>query len=164
MLGAEYPGADLQQAGVVVAGGGRVTGFPGPAGQRGPRDQSGGVFGAADPLLGDYWRYKFDTAGVTNFTNFYLAQDPMNTGWSGTSPTNAAANGGVAPANTTGLLTAWCISCHTRYNGYSTAGTTSTPITDDAGLSSPSGSSATPSQQTPTQQPSFQPHTRSGGS
>ena len=79
----------------------------------------------ADPLQGDYWRYKFDTAGVTNFTNFYLAQDQMNTGWSGTTPTNKAANGGVAPANTTGLLTAWCISCHTRYNGYSVAGSPS---------------------------------------
>ena len=54
----------------------------------------------------------------------------------------------------------------------STADTTSTPVTNDAGISSPSGSSATPftpsqqtpTQQTPTQQPTFQPHTRSGGS
>ena len=59
----------------------------------------------------------------------------------------------------------------------STADTTSTPVTNDAGLSSPSGSSASPftpsqqtptqqspTQQTPTQQPTFQPHTRSGGS
>jgi predicted CXXCH cytochrome family protein len=88
----------------------------------------------ADPLLGDYWRYKFDTAGVTNFTNFYLTLDPMNTGWNGTSATNAAANSGVAPANTTGLMTAWCITCHTRYNGWAQNGTSSlfaqTPIDD----------------------------------
>jgi predicted CXXCH cytochrome family protein len=79
----------------------------------------------ADPLAGDYWRYKFDTAGVTNFTNFYLTLDPMNTGWNGTSATNAAANGTVAPANTTGLMTAWCITCHTRYNGWAQNGTAS---------------------------------------
>ena len=51
----------------------------------------------------------------------------MNTGWNGLSPTNAAANGGAAPANSTGLMTAWCIQCHTRYNGFSTLnGTIST--------------------------------------
>jgi predicted CXXCH cytochrome family protein len=74
---------------------------------------------------GDYWRYKYDPSGLANFTNFYLKPDEMNTGWNGTSATNAAANGTVAPANSTGLMTAWCITCHTRYNGYSTAGTTS---------------------------------------
>ncbi|MFN8630574.1 MAG: cytochrome c3 family protein [Chloroflexota bacterium] len=67
---------------------------------------------------GDYWRYKFDTNGVTNFTNFYLAADPMNSGWTGLTPVNKAGNAGVAPANSTGLMTAWCIQCHTWYNGY----------------------------------------------
>jgi hypothetical protein len=58
----------------------------------------------------------------------------------------------------------------------SSADATSTPGTNDAGLSSPSASSSgssatpfTPSSQTPTQTiptqlPTFQPHTRSGGS
>lgn len=65
---------------------------------------------------GDYWRYKYDPSGTANWTNFYLKKDDMNTGWSGTAPTNKAANGGVAPASSTGLMTAWCIQCHTRYS------------------------------------------------
>jgi predicted CXXCH cytochrome family protein len=66
---------------------------------------------------GDYWRYKYDPSGSANWTNYYLRSDPMNSGWNGSSPTNAAANGGVAPSNSTGLMTAWCITCHTRYSG-----------------------------------------------
>jgi hypothetical protein len=58
----------------------------------------------------------------------------------------------------------------------SVADTTTSPVINDAGLSSPGGSSGgsaatpfTPSQPAPTQaapsqQPTFQPHTRSGGS
>jgi predicted CXXCH cytochrome family protein len=62
--------------------------------------------------LGDYFRYKFDPTGTTNFTNFYLIQDPMNTGWNGTSPTNALAvgtasttlNGGISNSTTTAVV------------------------------------------------------------
>jgi predicted CXXCH cytochrome family protein len=81
---------------------------------------------------GDYFRRKFDPSGAANWTNFYLKADEMNVGWNGVAPTNKAANGGVAPANTTGLMTAWCITCHTRYNGWPQNGTSSlvaqTPI------------------------------------
>jgi predicted CXXCH cytochrome family protein len=87
-----------------------------------PGVQAGDV--TASATAGDYFRYKFDPSGAANFTNFYLKADPMNTGWAGT-PTNKDNNGNVAPANTSGLMTAWCITCHTRYNGYSTNGTTS---------------------------------------
>ncbi len=71
---------------------------------------------------GDYWRYHWDPTGTLSWalTTGGPSADPMNTGWNGVNPTNAAANGGVAPANNTGLMTAWCIQCHTRYNGYST--------------------------------------------
>jgi predicted CXXCH cytochrome family protein len=41
--------------------------------------------------VGDYFRYKYDPSGATNFTNFYLLKDPMNSGWNGQTPTNAAA-------------------------------------------------------------------------
>jgi predicted CXXCH cytochrome family protein len=60
---------------------------------------------------GDYWRYRYpwNTNSGT--------KDPMQVGWNGTSPTNTAANAGVPPSNATGLLTAWCIGCHTRYSG-----------------------------------------------
>jgi hypothetical protein len=81
---------------------------------------------------GDYFRRKYDPSGVANWTNFYLKGDDMNAGWNGTAVTNKAANGGVAPANSTGLMTAWCITCHTRYNGWAQNGTASlkaqTPI------------------------------------
>ncbi|MFI5053779.1 MAG: hypothetical protein ACHQDE_05405, partial [Acidimicrobiia bacterium] len=40
---------------------------------------------------GDYFRYKYDPSGNANFTNFYLLKDPMNSGWNGQTPTNAAA-------------------------------------------------------------------------
>ncbi len=78
---------------------------------------------------GDYWRYHWDPTGTLSWalTSGGPPADPMNTGWNGLSPTNAAANGGAAPANSTGLMTAWCIQCHTRYNGFSTLnGTIST--------------------------------------
>ena len=39
----------------------------------------------------DYWRYKWDPSGNTNFTNFYLLKDPMSSGWDGQTPTNEAA-------------------------------------------------------------------------
>jgi predicted CXXCH cytochrome family protein len=63
------------------------------------------------PTQGDYWRLRrpwFLNTGV---------KDNMQVGWDGTSPTNAAANGGDPPLNASGLMTAWCISCHTRYSG-----------------------------------------------
>ena len=70
---------------------------------------------------GDYWRYHWDPTGASLwYVAPFSPADPMNTGWNGVTATNAAANGGVAPANNTGLMTAWCIQCHTRYNGYST--------------------------------------------
>ena len=72
------------------------------------------------PTQGDYWQYKWDPTGTTNFTNFYLASADMTKGWNGVTPVNKASNGNVAPANSTGLMTAWCIQCHTRYNGFST--------------------------------------------
>jgi predicted CXXCH cytochrome family protein len=90
-----------------------------------------GIVGTA--TQGDYWRYKYDTAGVTNFSNFYLTVDPMNTGWNGTTKTNKAANGGVSPANTTGLMTAWCIQCHTRYNGLPNAAGVASSLADNSG-------------------------------
>jgi predicted CXXCH cytochrome family protein len=84
-------------------------------------DANGSAANIVSTATGDYWRYHWDPTGADLW---YLAplppKDPMNTGWNGVSATNAAANGGVAPANSTGLMTAWCIQCHTRYNGYST--------------------------------------------
>ena len=61
------------------------------------------------PTQGDYWRKSAPWTGSS-------APDAMQRGWLGT-PTNKASNGGVAPLNTSGLMTAWCLSCHTRYNG-----------------------------------------------
>jgi predicted CXXCH cytochrome family protein len=139
------------------------------------------------PAQGDYWRIKFDPTGSTTWLNTNNAADPMNRGWNGSSPVNAASiatkttlsasatasattitvasaagfpssgqftvkvdaelllvTGGQgtttwtvtrgsqnsAPAahasgavvyqplqNSSGLMTAWCIQCHTRYNG-----------------------------------------------
>ncbi|MBI3750101.1 MAG: hypothetical protein HY263_00320 [Chloroflexi bacterium] len=63
------------------------------------------------PTQGDYWRLR---------SPWYLqtgVKDNMQVGWNGTAPTNAAANAGVPVQNATGLMTAWCISCHTRYSG-----------------------------------------------
>lgn len=82
---------------------------------------------------GDYFRKKYDPSGAANWTNFYLKTDPMNTGWNGTAPTNAAANGGVAPANTSGLMTAWCVTCHTRYSGLRSAAGPSSLVDNSGG-------------------------------
>jgi hypothetical protein len=86
-----------------------------------------GVIGTADQ--GDYWRYKYDPSGAANFTNFYLNPDQMNTGWVGTGATAYS-----SLTNATGAMTAWCVQCHTRYNGHSAQGTSSlnaqTPIDD----------------------------------
>jgi len=85
-----------------------------------------GFNGAAANVItgdqGDYWRYHWDPTGTLSWalTSGGPSADPMNTGWNGVTATNAAANGGVAPLNTSGLMTAWCIQCHTRYNGYQT--------------------------------------------
>jgi predicted CXXCH cytochrome family protein len=61
------------------------------------------------PTQGDYWRKSLPWTSSS-------APDSMQRGWSG-APTNAASNGGVAPSNSTGLMTAWCLTCHTRYSG-----------------------------------------------
>jgi predicted CXXCH cytochrome family protein len=192
----------------------------------------GGVvsYQAADvggsPYAGDYWRYRYDPAGYSNFTNFYLQLDPMNTGWNGLSVTNVAAMGtgstainmaagitatgttltvdsiavfpstypyfvtvegeimqvtakgtgandltvsrgvnvagtaGVAHAdntpvsinttttawNKTGLMTAWCITCHTRYNGYLVDATGA--LTNPSGSNPPSLVAQTPTDAT----------------
>lgn len=63
------------------------------------------------PTQGDYWRWRSPWNLNTGF------RDPMQSGWNGISPTNAAANGGTPPTNASGLMTAWCVSCHTRYSG-----------------------------------------------
>ena len=63
------------------------------------------------PTQGDYWR-KRSPWSLNNGV-----KDNMQIGWNGTAPTNAAANSGVPVQNATGLMTAWCISCHTRYSG-----------------------------------------------
>jgi predicted CXXCH cytochrome family protein len=89
---------------------------------------------------GDYFRKTYDPSGASNWTNFYLKTDPMNTGWDGASATNKAANGNVAPANTTGLMTAWCITCHTRYSGLPVQ-TGTTTVTNKA-ITSPSSLTA----------------------
>ncbi|HXI45467.1 MAG TPA: hypothetical protein VNH13_04150, partial [Candidatus Acidoferrales bacterium] len=63
------------------------------------------------PTQGDYWRLR---------SPWYLntgVRDPLQSGWDGVAPTSAAANGGVPVQNATGLMTAWCVTCHTRYSG-----------------------------------------------
>jgi predicted CXXCH cytochrome family protein len=75
------------------------------------------------PTQGDYWRRR---------SPWYLnsgVKDNMQVGWNGVSPTNAAANGGVSPPNSSGLMTAWCISCHTRYSGLVNADYVSSSVT-----------------------------------
>ncbi len=71
------------------------------------------VVGTFTADQGDYWRKRYPW-----YTNSG-AQDPIQSGWDGQSPTNAVANGGTPPANSTGLMTAWCLRCHTRYIGLS---------------------------------------------
>lgn len=56
--------------------------------------------------VGDYWRYKWDPSGDTNFTNFYLLKDPMHSGWNGQTPTNAASIESIIAAEPTTTLTA----------------------------------------------------------
>jgi predicted CXXCH cytochrome family protein len=60
---------------------------------------------------GDYWRRYVPDWRTSN------VRDPMQTGWTGSSPTTAAQNGGTPPSAFTGLMTAWCLQCHTRYAG-----------------------------------------------
>jgi predicted CXXCH cytochrome family protein len=83
---------------------------------------------------GDYWRYHWDPTGTKLWSATTSAPpiDPMNAGWNGTSPTNAAASGGVALANSTGLMTAWCVQCHTRYSGLTVNGVASS-LGDNSG-------------------------------
>ena len=89
---------------------------------------------------GDYFRKKYDPTGAANWTNFYLKSDVMNAGWDGVKKTNKASNGNVAPPNTNGLMTAWCITCHTRYSGLPTQVGTAT-VTNKA-ITSPSSLTA----------------------
>jgi hypothetical protein len=49
VLGTQDLLTDRQQRGILVARGGRITGFPGPAGQVGAGEQSVRVRGAEDP-------------------------------------------------------------------------------------------------------------------
>ncbi len=99
----------------------------------------GSVNGLVTGTQGDYWRYKWDPNGVIPWTTLGtdsrlgapyqaspLSADPMNTGWDGVS----------VPTNSTGAMTAWCIQCHTRYNGYSTT------VTNGASNYTPGGRSA----------------------
>ncbi len=67
---------------------------------------------------GDYWRAQYDPTGLTTWTKVPSnPKDVMNVGWNGSRPVNSASNGGVQPPNSNGLMTAWCIQCHSRYSG-----------------------------------------------
>lgn len=203
---------------------------------------SGGVasFQASDVVgstyAGDYWRYRYDPSGYSNFTNLYLGLDPQQNGWNGLSAVNAdqigdgattitnatgitassssmtvasvtgfpsalgvpavpffvtvdsetmrvtavgdsvaggandylswsitrAQDGTTAAVhalganvlinkttpewNSTGLFTAWCITCHTRYNGYLVDATGA--LTNPSGSTPPSLTAQTPSDAT----------------
>lgn len=85
-----------------------------------PGLQASDVLAYNEATQGDYWRYKYDPSGVANFTNFYLKIDPMHSGWVGTGATAYS-----SLTNATGAMTAWCVQCHTRYNGHSAQGTSS---------------------------------------
>ena len=76
---------------------------------------------------GDYWRYRYDPTGATTWTRTSNPMDTLNVGWDGISPVNTADNGGTAPSNSNGTMTAWCIQCHTRYSGLPSLGTN--PVT-----------------------------------
>jgi doubled CXXCH domain len=77
--------------------------------------------------VGDYWRYKYDPTGTSNFTNFYLLKDPMNSGWNGQTPTNAAAIESIPNTTLGAALTASATSATVG----STAGMpTHTPTTE----------------------------------
>ncbi len=72
-------------------------------------DANGSAGAIVAGTTGDYWRYKWDPTGTIPWsTGTGLAADPMNTGWNGTN---------LTPANNQGAMTAWCVTCHTRYNG-----------------------------------------------
>jgi predicted CXXCH cytochrome family protein len=77
--------------------------------------------------LGDYFRYKFDPTGTSNFTNFYLIQDPMNTGWNGTSPTNALAVGTASTTLTSALTATGTTAVVASLTGMPTAGDPALP-------------------------------------
>jgi predicted CXXCH cytochrome family protein len=80
--------------------------------------------------LGDYFRYKYDPSGATNFTNFYLLKDPMNSGWNGQTPTNDAAIESIPNTTLTAALAATG-STATSATVASTAGMpTHTPTTE----------------------------------
>ena len=91
-----------------------------------------GVLGTATD--GDYWRAQFDPSGLTTWTRVPPnPKDVMNVGWNGSRPVNSSSNpGGTQPPNSNGLMTAWCIQCHTRYNGLPSQD----PVTGDVGPSS----------------------------
>jgi hypothetical protein len=77
----------------------------------GPYDFASDIVGTYSATAGDYWRRRL------TWNSNISGTDPMQTGWDGVSATNAAANGGNPPDNSTGLMTAWCVQCHTRYSG-----------------------------------------------
>ncbi len=98
-------------------------------------DANGSALAIVPGSNGDYWRYHWDPTGslAWNLVTGGPGADPMNSGWNGTTATNAVANGGVAPANNTGLMTAWCIQCHTRYSGLLSATGSPSSLTDTSG-------------------------------
>lgn len=61
------------------------------------------------PTQGDFWRRNVPDWRVS------ANRDPMVSGWNGSTPTTAV--GGVAPNPYLGMMTAWCVQCHTRYSG-----------------------------------------------
>jgi predicted CXXCH cytochrome family protein len=107
---------------------------------------------------GDYWRYKYDPTGATTWTTTTNVADPMNTGWQSFTQSYVDSTGTTKylfryPVNTVelaasntartavgqptiptlnnngGLMTAWCIQCHTRYNGFVTVVPNASPAT-----------------------------------
>lgn len=76
-----------------------------------PGTLASAVIGTYQATQGDYWRWRAPWNLNTG------VRDPLQVGWNGTAPTNAAANSGVPVQNATGLMTAWCVACHTRYSG-----------------------------------------------
>lgn len=67
-----------------------------------------GVYGVYSNTTGDYWRKAIPWTGTT--------KDVYETGWDYTTGTT------TLHADGTGLMTAWCITCHTRYDGQNTGG------------------------------------------
>jgi len=88
-----------------------------------PGNLASDVVAAHDtPTQGDYWRKNAPWNQTTG------SRDPLEVGWNGLAPTNKASNGGTPPPNGNGLMTAWCISCHTRYSGLVNAAGTSSSL------------------------------------